>query len=68
MRIIEGMLLRILKQQTNVSFDPGIILITQLIKLTIKCLEKDGKLQGNNFEVPSEKWAYFQFPLNNPYD
>ena len=51
----------------NVSYAPGILSIAQLIRRTVKQLEVDGKVRGEDFSVPSLSWVYLQFSPNNEY-
>eukprot|EP00957_Ditylum_brightwellii_P154095 11727699-Ditylum_brightwellii.AAC.1 len=40
----------------DLSYAPGILSINELIGATADMLKKDGKVQGQDFEVPSESW------------
>eukprot|EP00957_Ditylum_brightwellii_P077084 5858199-Ditylum_brightwellii.AAC.1 len=40
----------------DLSYAPGILSINELIGVTADILKKDGKVQGQDFEVPSESW------------
>ena len=37
---------------TNVSFAPGLLLITKIVRATIDILEKEGKVKDTYFFVP----------------
>ena len=51
----------------NISYAPGILSIPQLIRATVEQLEKDGKVKGQDFRLPSNQWVYMQFSPNNEY-
>lgn len=51
----------------NVLFAPGVLSIPQLIRLTVSMLEKDGKVMGEDFAVPSQSWVTLQMHPNNAY-
>ena len=52
---------------TNISYAPGILSFRQLICETVKALEKNGKVRGEDFEVPSERWVSLQLSPNNQF-
>ena len=51
----------------NISHEAGSLSIPQLIRATVEQLEKDGKVKGQDFRLPSNQWVYMQFSPNNEY-
>ena len=52
---------------TNVSFAPGLLLITKIFLATIDLLEKRGKVKDIDFFVPGERWVYMKLSPKNEY-
>ena len=51
----------------NVSYAPGILSISQLVRVTVETLEREGKVKDVDFKVPSEMWVALQLSPNNEY-
>ena len=51
----------------NVSYAPGILSISQLVRVTVETLEKENKVRGVDFKVPSEMWVAMQLSPNNEF-
>jgi len=49
-----------LESTINVTYAPGINSIPQLIAATVECLKKEGKKEGNDYNVPHRTWVSLQ--------
>lgn len=49
------------------SYAPGILTTSQLMQCTINQLEKEGKVKGIDYEVPSKSHFDYQFTSNNQF-